>query len=101
MGTVEGSALSVAVCVSGRVSGLCVLCLSDTYSVLLLVDRANRKAAAVTLSLGWRCHHHPAPWAHLTGQEEFLGPEEVPTPHVTSLKFLFLQRGDLLLLLLC
>lgn len=52
VGTVEGSALSVAVHVSGHVSALCVVCLSDTYSVLLLVDRANRKAAAATLSLG-------------------------------------------------
>lgn len=56
----------------------------------------------MTLSLRWKHHHHPAPWAHWTGQVEFLGPEEVLTPHITSLKFLFLaiQRGDLLLLLL-
>lgn len=56
----------------------------------------------MTLSLEQTDHHHPAPWAHLIGQEEFLDPEEVTAPHVTSLKLLFLavERGDFILLLL-
>ena len=61
MGAVEGSALSVAGCVTGRVSVLCVcgcacvcacVCVWDTCAALLLVEPANRKAAAASLSLG-------------------------------------------------
>lgn len=86
------------VCVTSSVNALCMLCLWDASLVLLLIEPANRKAIAATLSLGGR--HHPAPWVRCSRQEKFLGPEEMPAPYMTSLKFLFLAvwRGDLLLL---
>lgn len=48
--------MSVVVCVNGCVSVLCVcvcmyMCLWGTYAAFLLVEHANRKAAAVSLTL--------------------------------------------------
>lgn len=60
-GVIEGSVLSVAACVAGHVSVLCVpLCVSvcvrlwDICSTLLPVEHANRKAVPTSVSLEWR-----------------------------------------------
>lgn len=54
VGADEGSALPMAVCVASHAHVLSV-CVSLGYSLaLLLVKPVNRKAAAMSISLGWR-----------------------------------------------
>lgn len=57
MGAAEGSALSAAACVAGCISVLCVCVwggVCDSSSASLLVELSNRKAAAMSIGLGWR-----------------------------------------------
>lgn len=71
----QGSALSVVVGVADHVSVLC-MCVSCTHLASPLAAPANEKAAAKSLSLGWRPpESQDAPgWAPATATEESPGP---------------------------
>lgn len=79
VGAVEGSILSVVINVAGHVGVPCVcpcMCLWGTCSALLQVELANRKATAVSLSLGTDLRSPSAmSWDPASRQEESPSPE--------------------------